>query len=95
MYAGGYEVYHHPPFLLIGLHSIGCKCKVISFNQRNEGVYTHDQHSLLPHIVLYPLSVRIFFCGVPAGASVKVGCAVGKQRVGNSDTELVSVSGQL
>jgi hypothetical protein len=27
MYAAGYEVYHHPPFLLIGLHSTGCKCK--------------------------------------------------------------------
>jgi hypothetical protein len=26
MYAVGYEVYHHPPFLLIGLHNTGYKC---------------------------------------------------------------------
>jgi hypothetical protein len=27
MYAVGYEVYHHPKFLLIGLQSIGCRYK--------------------------------------------------------------------
>jgi hypothetical protein len=29
MHAVRYEVYHHPPFLLRGLHSIRCKCKCI------------------------------------------------------------------
>jgi hypothetical protein len=29
MYVVGYEVYHHPPFLLIALHSTGCNCKFI------------------------------------------------------------------
>jgi hypothetical protein len=28
MYAIGYEVNHHPTFLLTGLHSIACKCKM-------------------------------------------------------------------
>jgi hypothetical protein len=31
MYAVGYEVNHHPPFLLIDFHIIGCKCKLIKF----------------------------------------------------------------
>jgi hypothetical protein len=35
MYAVGCEVYYHPPFLLIGLHSIEYKCKLINFNQYN------------------------------------------------------------
>jgi hypothetical protein len=35
MYAVGYEVYHHPPCLQIGLHSTGHKCKEINFNQHN------------------------------------------------------------
>jgi hypothetical protein len=35
MYAVGNKVYHHPPFLLIGLYSIVCKCKLINFNQYN------------------------------------------------------------
>jgi hypothetical protein len=39
MYAVGHEVYHNPPFLLIGLHSIGCKCKLINFSQYNLRVY--------------------------------------------------------
>jgi hypothetical protein len=39
VYAVGYEVYHHPPFALIGLHSIGCKGKLINFNQFNLRVY--------------------------------------------------------
>jgi hypothetical protein len=53
MYAVGYEVYHHPPYLLTGLHSIGCKCKLINFNQ-----YDLGSVFLWPHILLYPLSVR-------------------------------------
>lgn len=33
--AEGYEVYHHPPFLLLCLHTTGCKCKMMNFNQFN------------------------------------------------------------
>jgi hypothetical protein len=39
MYAVGYEVYHYPSFLLVGLHSIGCKCKLINFNQYDLRIY--------------------------------------------------------
>jgi hypothetical protein len=39
MDAGGYEVYHHPQFLLISLHSIGCKCKLINFNKYNKDLH--------------------------------------------------------
>jgi hypothetical protein len=39
IYKVGYEVYHHPPFLLIGLHNIGRMCKLINFNQYKLRVY--------------------------------------------------------
>jgi hypothetical protein len=39
MYAVGYEVYQHPPSLLIGLHSVACKCQLINFNQYDLRVY--------------------------------------------------------
>jgi hypothetical protein len=38
-YAVGYEVSHHPPFLLIDLHRIGCKRKLINFNEYNLIIY--------------------------------------------------------
>jgi hypothetical protein len=37
--AVGYEVYHHPPFLLTGPQSIGYKCELFHFNQYNLRVY--------------------------------------------------------
>jgi hypothetical protein len=41
MYAVGYDVYQHPQLLLIGLRSIGCRCKLIHFNKYNLRVYIH------------------------------------------------------
>jgi hypothetical protein len=35
MCAAGYEVYHHPQFLLTGLHSIGHTRILFNFNQYN------------------------------------------------------------
>jgi hypothetical protein len=40
MYTVGYEVYHHPPFLLLSLHNIVCKRKLVDFNQYNVRIYT-------------------------------------------------------
>jgi hypothetical protein len=57
-YTVGYELCHHPPFLLIGLHRIGCKCKLINCNQYNLQTYTKDLHLLWSCTALYPLSFR-------------------------------------
>jgi hypothetical protein len=35
MYAVGYEVYHHPPFLLTGHQTNACHCTLINFNLQN------------------------------------------------------------
>jgi hypothetical protein len=57
MYTVGCEVYYHPSLLLIGLHTIVSKCKLINFNQYNLKVYTYDPH-FWPRIAVYLLSVR-------------------------------------
>jgi hypothetical protein len=58
MYAVGYEVFHHPPFILIVLHSTGFKRRWINFNQCMLSIYVQDPHFLYPRIVLYTLSIK-------------------------------------
>jgi hypothetical protein len=83
MCAIGYEVYHHPPCVQIGLHNIGCKCKLINFNLCNLRIYIEDPHFLWSHCFLPPL-YKDKFCGVPSRATVKVRCVVGKKKMWNS-----------
>jgi hypothetical protein len=66
-------VYHHPQFLLIVLHSIGYKCKLINFNQYNLRAYLYDLNFLWSRIVLYPLSVRQNFVVCPCEPLLKLG----------------------
>jgi hypothetical protein len=74
MHAICYEMYHRPPFLLIGLLSIGRKCKLIDFNHCNL------MHLLWQFILMYPFSLNLYFVGVPSGAVVKIWCASRKER---------------
>jgi hypothetical protein len=69
----GYEVYHHPQFLLTGLHSIGCKCKLINLNHCDLRVYKQDPHFLWPRSVLYVFSVRRNFVVCPQESLLKLG----------------------
>jgi hypothetical protein len=80
MYEAGYEVYHHPPLLLIGNHSIGSKRKLINLNQYNLRVYVQDPHFLLPRIVLYPLSVRRNFVVCHHESLLKFGVPWAKEK---------------
>jgi hypothetical protein len=83
MYAVCYEVYHHPPFLRIGLHSIGCKCKLINFMY---DVINFNQYNLRGYSICNFVATYCFvspfrkakFCGVPSRA---IGCAVDKKRL--------------
>jgi hypothetical protein len=43
-YAVGYEVYHHPAFVLIALYSIDCECKRINFNVCKLRIYAKHPH---------------------------------------------------
>jgi hypothetical protein len=59
-------VYHHDPqFLLIRLHSIGSKCKLINFNQYNLRVYTQNTHFLWRSIALYTLPAGLNLVACP------------------------------
>jgi hypothetical protein len=42
VFAAGYKVYHHLPLLLVGLHGIGRKCKLINVNQYNLRIYIYN-----------------------------------------------------
>jgi hypothetical protein len=77
MYAVGYEVYHHPLFLLIGLHSVGCKRTLINFNPYNFNIHIQGPY-LYGHVLFCTPFHKAKFCGVPSRATVKVGCAVVK-----------------
>jgi hypothetical protein len=83
MYAVGYEVYHHPPYLLIGLHGTGCKCKLINLNQYNLRVYIGPAYFVATYFV--PPFREAKFCDVPSLVIIKVGCAVGKKRLRKTD----------
>jgi hypothetical protein len=56
----GYEVYHHPPFSLIGLHSIACKCKLINFNHHNFRVNKISAFFVAMHCFVPPSRRRNF-----------------------------------
>jgi hypothetical protein len=60
-------VYHHPPFLLIGLHSIGFKCKLINFNQYNLRFYIQDLNFFAAMYCFAPPFHKAKFYGVPSG----------------------------
>jgi hypothetical protein len=83
MYTVGCEVYYHPSLLLIGLHTIVCKCTLINFNQYNLKVYTYDPHFSATYCCVPPFS-KAKFCGVPSRDIVKVGCAGGRKRSRNT-----------
>jgi hypothetical protein len=74
-YAVGYEMYHHPQFLLIGLHSIGSKGKLINFDTYNLR-FTYRLHIFCGHI----LFCKAKFCDVPSQDIVKIGFVVDKKK---------------
>jgi hypothetical protein len=71
------------PFLLTGLHSIGCKCKLINFNQYDLRLYTGSAF-LVAMYCFVPTFQKEKFCGVSSGAIVEVGCAAFKKRLRNT-----------
>jgi hypothetical protein len=86
MYAVGYEVYQHPQFSLTGLHNTGCKCKLINFYSIHiKNLYIRSEIFVATYCFVLPF-LKEKFCGVPSGASVKVGCAVGKKSLWNTGT---------
>jgi hypothetical protein len=73
-----------PPLcLLIGLHSTGCKCKLINFNQCNLRVYIEDQH-FCGHASCLPPSVRRNFVLCPRESLLKFGVPWVKKRLRNN-----------
>jgi hypothetical protein len=84
MYVVGYKVYHHSLFLLIHLHSIGCKHKLFNFNQYNLRIYIEDQQFFVDRYCFVPSFLKAKFYGVPSRDIVKVGHAVGKRRFWNT-----------
>jgi hypothetical protein len=75
VFAVGYEVYHHPPFLLTGLQSIGYKCELFHLINITYGFIYRLRIFCVHMSFCTPLS-KAKFCGVPPQAIVKVGCAV-------------------
>jgi hypothetical protein len=76
-------MYHYLPFLLIGLHSTGYKGKLIIFNQYNLSI----SYRICVFVATYcflPYFLKAKFWGVPSRTIVKVGCAVGKNRLRNT-----------
>jgi len=69
-YAVCYEVYHHPPFLLIRLYSTGSKCKLNNFNQYNFRVYIRIRMFVAMYYFVPPFR-KVNFCGVPSINIVK------------------------
>jgi hypothetical protein len=86
VYAVRYEVYHHPPFELIGLHRIWCKCQFINFNQYNTNLHIGFAFFVATYCFVTPFR-KAKFCGVPSRAIVKVWCAVGVKRLRNTGEE--------
>jgi hypothetical protein len=72
MYSIGYEV-----------HSIGCKSKLINYNQYNLWVYKEDPHFFY-HVLFCTSFRKVKFCCVHSGAIVEVGCSMGKKRLRNT-----------
>jgi hypothetical protein len=81
MYAVGYKVYHHPPVLLMGIHSTGCKCKLINYNEYNLRVYIYISH-FYGHVLFCAHYLKAKLCGVPSRAILKLGVPCVKRGCG-------------
>jgi hypothetical protein len=73
MHSVGYTVYHHPPFLLIDLHSAGRKCKLIHFSECNLRIFVATY-------CFVPPFRKAKFCVAPSRDIVETECALGKEK---------------